>query len=63
LWPAAALWRLLTLVLGLTGRLLAVVIGVVLLLAGGLLTATVVGAPVGIPLCVLGVLLLIRGLF
>ena len=31
--------------------------------AGGLLTATVVGAPLGIPLAVFGLLLLLRGLF
>jgi hypothetical protein len=35
----------------------------VLLLAGGVLTLTVVGAPIGVPLAVIGLLLLARGLF
>ena len=63
LWPFVALWRLLTGILELTGRLVAVVLGLVLMIAGGLLTATVVGAPLGIPVALFGFLLLLRGLF
>jgi len=63
LLPFVALWRLLTLILELTGRLVAVALGLVLMIAGGLLTATVVGAPLGIPVAVFGLLLLLRGLF
>jgi len=40
LWPFVALWRLLTGILELTGRLVAVVLGLVLMIVGGLLTAT-----------------------
>jgi hypothetical protein len=61
--PFVALWRLLTVILELTGRLVAVVLGLLLMVGGGLLTATVVGAPVGIPLALFGFLLLLRGLF
>lgn len=61
--PFVALWRLLTLILELTGRVLAIVLGLVLMIGGGLLTATVVGAPIGIPLALFGLLLLLRGLF
>ena len=61
--PFVALWRLLTLILELTGRLVAVVLGLLLMVGGGLLTATVVGAPIGIPLALFGFLLLLRGLF
>lgn len=61
--PFLALWRLLTLFLELTGRLVAVALGLVLMIAGGLLTATVVGAPLGIPVALFGLLLLLRGLF
>ena len=43
LWPFYALWRLLTAILGVTGRLLAAVVGLVLMVAGVALTATVVG--------------------
>lgn len=63
LWPFWALWRLVTGILALTGRLVAGVIGIALMVAGALLTVTVVGAPVGVPLAALGLLLLIRALF
>ena len=62
LWPVVALWRLLTGILGLTGRLVAIVIGAVLMLVGLLVSLTVVGAIVGIPLGLVGLLLVIRGL-
>ncbi len=63
LWPFHALWRLLTYILGVTGRVLAAVIGLVLMMVGLLVSVTVVGAPVGIPLVVLGFLLLLRSVF
>ncbi len=62
-WPFVALWRLLTTILELTGRLVAIVLGLVLLVVGLVLTVTVVGAVVDIPLMALGLLLLIRGIF
>lgn len=63
LWPLIALWRLLSTIVALTGRLLALIIGVVFLIVGFVLTVTVVGAVVGIPLIALGLLFIIRGLF
>lgn len=63
LWPFVALWRLLTFLLEATGRLVLVVLGAALLLAGVLVSLTVIGAIVGIPLAFIGVLLLLRGLF
>jgi hypothetical protein len=62
-FPFMVLWRLLEFVIGLTGRLLALAIGLCLLLVGALLTATVLGAIVGVPLMLLAVLLLIRAIF
>ncbi|MGD8279304.1 MAG: hypothetical protein PVH00_14805 [Gemmatimonadota bacterium] len=62
-WPIAAVWDLLAFVLRLTGRLVAGVIGLVLLTGGGLLSFTIVGAPLGIPLAIVGLLLLFRSLF
>ena len=62
-WPFVALWHLGTWILALTGRLVALVIGVVLICVGLILTVTVVGAVVGIPLIVVGVLLIARALF
>jgi hypothetical protein len=63
LWPFAAIWDFLAFILRLTGRLVAAIIGLVLMVIGVLLTMTVVGAPIGIPLILLGFLLLIRSLF
>ena len=63
LWPFELIWRLVTLILGLTGRVVAVTVGLVLILAGALLTMTVVGAIVGIPMILVGLMLVARGLF
>jgi hypothetical protein len=63
LWPFWAIWRLIAFIVGLTGRLLAVVLGLVFGIVGLTLTVTVIMAPIGIPLLVFGALLVIRGLF
>ena len=63
LWPFWAIWKLLELILKLTGRLVAAVLGLVILIVGVVLTVTVLAAPVGIPLIVFGFLLIIRGFF
>ena len=63
LWPFAALWNLLTFILKLTGRLLAVLVGLALMIAGIILTVIVLAAPVGVPLFIFGLLLMIRGIF
>lgn len=62
-WPFVAIWRLVTTLLGLTGRLLVTLVGLVLVVSGALLTITVIGAPLGIPLVVAGLLFIARGLF
>jgi hypothetical protein len=63
LWPFHALWRLVGFVLAATGRLLCGVLGIVLMIAGSVLALSVVGAPLGVPLLLLGFLLLVRALF
>lgn len=63
LWPFVAIWDLLTFILEMTGRLLAIVLGFVLLLVGVLLSITVIGACLGIPLAIFGFLLMMRGIF
>jgi hypothetical protein len=62
-WPFVALWKLIAGIVALTGRLVAVILGFVLLLAGILVSLTIVGAIVGIPLAIVGFLLILRGLF
>ncbi len=60
LWPFYAIWRLLTFVLILIGRLVSALLGIGLMIAGVAITLSVIGAPLGIPLASLGFLLLIR---
>jgi hypothetical protein len=62
-WPFVALWDLLTFILRATGRVVAVLLGLLLMIAGVVLAMTVIGAPVGIPLAIFGFLLTIRGFF
>ncbi|MBZ0299300.1 MAG: hypothetical protein K8J31_06160 [Anaerolineae bacterium] len=63
LWPFKVVWNLVALVLNLTGRLVAILIGLLLVLVGVALTATLVGALIGVPLVVFGAALVLRGLF
>ncbi len=62
-WPFKALWHLIAWIVSLTGRLVAVVIGAVLMIVGGVVSLTIVGAIIGIPLAVVGLLIVLRGLF
>ncbi len=70
LWPFVlvqeafvALVRLATFIFELTGRFIAILLGVVLMILGVIICLTVVGAVVGIPMILLGLLLVARGLF
>ncbi len=63
LWPFVALWHLLVAIVALTGRLVAVLLGLTLLLVGGILTALIITAPIGLPLALFGLLLTVKGLF
>jgi hypothetical protein len=63
LWPFYALWRLVGFVLELTGRVVAAVLGLVLVIAGILISLTVIGAVLGIPLVLLGFMLMVRAIF
>jgi hypothetical protein len=63
LWPFAAIWNLVAWIVGITGRMIAVILGLVFLIVGAILTVTVIGAIIGIPMIILGLLLVIRGLW
>ena len=63
LWPFYAIWRLVTLVLELVGRILCAVLGLGIMAAGVVITISVVAAPIGIPLAIFGFLLIVRALF
>jgi hypothetical protein len=57
LWPFWAIWQLVAWIIGLTGRLVAVILGLALMIVGVVLSLTVIGAIFGIPLFLIGVLL------
>lgn len=63
LWPFWAIWELVTWILKLTGRVVAIVLGLALMIVGVLISLTVIGAIVGVPLLLFGLLLVFRGLF
>jgi hypothetical protein len=47
----------------LTGRLLAVILGALIMILGIVLTITIVGGIIGFPLIILGLLIIVRGLW
>lgn len=63
LWPFVAIWKLLAIIVEMTGRFVAMVLGIVLILVGVLVSLTIVGAIVGVPLAIIGLLILLRGMF
>ncbi len=63
LWPFYALWRLLTFILEATGRLVLGVLGIAIMVVGLVISLNIVGAPIGIPIAILGFLLLLRAFF
>ncbi len=62
-FPFRLIWGLFSAIMQMTGRLLAIVFGIILLVTGMALTATVIGAILGVPVMIFGGLLLLRGLF
>ena len=62
-WPFVVLWGLLSTILNLTGRLVAGVLGLALMIVGIVLTVLVITAPIGMPLIVFGLLLIVRSIF
>ena len=63
LWPFYAIWRLVTFIVELTGRIICAIIGLAIMAAGVAMTLSVVAAPIGIPMAAFGFLFLVRALF
>ena len=63
LLPFVIVWSLFSFFLRLTGRIAAAVIGLMCMVAGIGLSVSVVAAPIGIPLAILGFLLMLRSIF
>jgi hypothetical protein len=63
LWPFAAIWKLLAVIVELTGRFLAMILGILFMIVGVLISLTFIGAIIGIPLAIVGLLLILKGIF
>lgn len=62
LWPIVAVLRLIEGIIVLGGRFLVMVLGMVFIFVGLLVSLTIVGAIIGIPLALVGLLMVFRGL-
>jgi hypothetical protein len=62
-WPFILAWRLVTFITNLIGILLALVIGLALMMLGIFLSSTIIGIVVGVPVFILGLLLLVRAIY
>lgn len=63
LLPFVLLWRLLGFVINVTSRIVCALLGLAIMIGGVALTMSIIGAPAGVPLSILGFLLLVRALF
>jgi len=63
LWPFAAIWKLLAVIVEMTGRFVAMILGIVFVIVGVIASLTIIGAIIGVPLAVIGLLLFFRGMF
>ena len=63
LWPFYAVWKILTLILNVTGRILCALLGLALMAIGVAVSLSIVGAIIGVPLAAFGFLLAVRALF
>lgn len=62
-WPFKMLWSFVGVVFLAIGKLMSLLLGILITVVGAILSATLVGAIVGIPLVILGVTMMIRSLF
>jgi hypothetical protein len=62
-WPLGALLRLVFGLVGLVLRFAAFTVGVVFIAVGALISLTIIGAIVGIPLALIGLLLVLKAIF
>jgi hypothetical protein len=60
LLPVLLLWKVLGAVVALVGRRRAMIIGALAAVAGALVSLTVIGAVVGVPLALVGIALVVR---
>ena len=58
--PFVLIWSLFSFMLKLTGRVVAAIVGLILMMAGIALSVTFFAAPIGIPIAIFGFLLMLR---
>jgi hypothetical protein len=63
LWPFYGLWRLVTFILNVVGRLVCALLGLGLMVTGMAVAMSIIALPIGIALSAFGFLLLARALF
>jgi hypothetical protein len=63
LYPFVVMWRFFAKMVELMGRATAAILGLLVMILGVILTVTVLGAVVGIPLVIFGFLLVVRAFF
>ncbi len=63
LYPFVGLWRFFAKLVELMGRAMAALLGLLVMIIGVLLTTTLIGAVIGIPLVIFGFLLVVRAFF
>lgn len=63
LWPFYAIWKLLTFILTITGRIICAILGLAMMAIGVAISMSIIGAIIGIPLATFGLLLTVRALF
>ena len=63
LWPFVMLWKLIAGIVEFTGRFVAMILGIVFMIVGVVLSLTIIGAIVGVPLAIIGLLIFLRGVF
>ncbi len=62
-WPIDLALRLISLILGMTGRVMSLVLGLILCGIGAFLCASLIGLVAGVPLIIFGGALIFRCLF
>jgi hypothetical protein len=62
-WPFALLWKFVTFTCNAIGIMMCLLLGSALLVGGYFLTATVIGAIIGIPMLVFGLFLVARAIY
>ncbi len=63
LYPFWLIWRLVVWIIEATGRLVGAILGLVLMIVGVVVSLTVIGLIVGVPLFIFGMMLVGRSLF